>query len=147
MKKLYIVRLDKEEREHLNSIIKSSRMAAYKRTNAQILLKADVGEFGSGWNDKTIAEAFDVCTRTVERVRERLCTQGLQAAIERAKGSGKKRKLDGVQEAQLIALACTKPPKGYARWSLRLLADRFVQLKYIDAISHEAVRRTLKKTN
>lgn len=145
MTKRYIVRLSEDERFQLNELVQSGRIAAYKRLHAQILLKADIGTIGPGWNDARIAEAFDISIRTVERVRERLCLNGLDAAIDRAVGSGKARTFDGVQEAHLIALACSNPPEGYARWTLRLLADQFVRLEYIDSVSHETVRQVLKK--
>jgi len=141
----HVVRLNKEERDQLNDLIHKGKVAAYKRKHAQILLKADIHESGPGWRDQRIADAFGVTVRTVERVRKRLCEQGLDAAINRAKGSGKRRKTDGVQEAHLIALVCGDPPEGRCRWTLRLLADRFVELGHIDSISHETVRQLLKK--
>ena len=145
--KIYIVRLDPSEREELLKKIKENKIAAYKRLNAQILLKADIGAEGPGWTDKKIADAFDVTVQTVERVRERLCTRGFENALSRKNGGGgRKRKLDGVQEAQLVALSCSQSPTGTARWTLRLLADQMVELGYVDEISYESVRRTLKKT-
>ena len=144
--KKYIVRLTDEERGHLNDLVNKGKAAAYKRKHAQILLKADIAE-GAGWSDQRIADAFNVSLRTVERTRERLCEQGLDAAIERAKGSGKQRKLDGAQEAHLIALVCGETPEGYSRWSLRLLAEQFVELGHVDSISYETVRQVLKKRN
>lgn len=147
MAKKYVVRLSEDEREHLHELVNKGRAAAYKRKHAQILLKADVNNEEAGWTDQRITEAFDVTTRTVERVRERLCTQGLDAAIDRAKGSGKSRKLDGTQEAHLILLVCSEPPEGHARWTLRLLADRYVQLGLVEELSHETVRQLLKKTS
>jgi len=145
MTKKYVVRLSRDEREKLQALVTKGRAAAYKRTHAQILLKADVSHNESGWTDQKISDAFGVTTRTVERIRERLCMQGVDAAVERAKGSGKPRKLDGVQEAHLIALVCGTPPEGRARWTLRLLADRFVQLGHVEDLSYETVRRLLKK--
>lgn len=145
--KKYIVRLSDKERAELRELVNKGRAAAYKRKHAQILLKADIAEdVGPGWSDQRIAEAYSVGVRTVERIRERLCTQGFDAALERTKGSGKQRKTDGVQEAHLVALVCGSPPEGYRQWTLRLLADQFVELGYIDSISHETVRQLLKKT-
>jgi len=148
MPKKYIVRLSPEERAQLEELVNKGRAAAYKRLHSQILLKADIGEEGPGWKDIKISEAFDVTVQTVERIRKRLVGQGLEAAINRAKPVRvKSRKLDGEQEAHLIAMACSEPPEGQARWSLRLLADKMVELEYVDTISHETVRQTLKKTS
>jgi len=148
MKKKYVVRLTLDERTQLNELINKGKAAAYKRKHAQILLKADIAENGGpGWTDQRIAEAFNVSLRMVERIRERLCEHGLEVAINRAKGSGKRRKADGVQEAHLVAMVCGAPPEGRNRWTLRLLADQFVELGHIDAISHETVRQLLKKRN
>lgn len=147
-KKKYIVRLSEDERSELSDIIKTGKAAAYKRLHAQILLKADCSELGPAWIDKDISKSFDVSTRTVERVRQRLVEHGMEAAINRAKNkTPNRRKLDGEQEAYLIALTCSEPPKGHARWTLRLLADRYVELDYVDTISYETVRVVLKKRN
>ena len=142
----YRVQLSAEEREKLQSVVRKGKVAAYKRLNAQMLLKADEGEQGPAWKDKDIAETFEVSIRTVERLRERLCCRGFGNCLERAKGAGRKRKLDGNQEAKLVFLTCSEPPEGRVRWTLRLLADRMVELEYVDEISHESVRRLLKKT-
>lgn len=149
MKKIYIVRLTPEERSSLAKMIKTGKAAAYKRLNAQILLKADISELGEGgWKDYKISEAFQISQRTVERVRQRLVEQGLDAAINRAKQkSVRLRKIDGEIEAHLIALTCGEPPEGRTRWTLRLLATSMVQLGYLKEVSYETVRRTLKKTN
>lgn len=144
--KIYVVRLSVDERTELQSIVRKGKAAAYKRLNARMLLKADVGIEGPGWKDKDIAKAFEVSIKTVERLRERFCTRGFGRCLEREKGAGRKRKLDGSQEAHLIAMACSEPPEGRARWTLRLLADRMVVLEHVDEISHETVRRLLKKT-
>jgi len=147
MHKKYIVRLSVDEREELELLVNKGKAAAYKRLHAQILLKADISEKGSRWTDKKISESFDVSLRTVERVRQRLVEGGLDSAINRAKQeSRKRRKLDGEQEAYLVALSCSEPPEGRARWTLRLLADRLVELDYAEGISHETIRQTLKKT-
>lgn len=147
MAKRYIVRLTQQERDELMAIVKTGRGVAYKRLNAQILLKADVSADSGAWTDVKIAECFDVSVRKVERIRKRLCEEGLERALVRAKGGGRKRKLDGVQEAHLVALVCSDAPEGRADWTLRLLADKMVELEYVDSISHEAVRQVLKKRN
>ena len=147
--KKYIVRLSGEERKSLKSVVSSGKGPARMFTRARILLKADVGEGGPGWSDEKIGEAFDVTVQTIERVRKQLVEEGLEAVLSRRKYIQKvsRRKLDGDAEAHLIALACSETPEGYTRWSLRLLADRMVELGYIESVSHEAVRRVLKKTS
>ena len=146
MAKKYIVRLVSDERNQLEKLVNKGRAAAHKRLHAQILLKADISEDGSGWIDKKISEAFNVTVQTVENIRKRLVKEGLGAAIERAKPSrANSRMLDGEQEAYLVALTCSEPPKGEAHWSLRVLADKMVELNYVDGISHETIRTTLKK--
>jgi len=146
MKPKYIVRLRADERDFLQLIVRKGKAAAYKRLNAQMLLKADIGSGGPGWKDKDIAETFEVSIKTVERLRKRLCSRGFENCLEREKGAGRKRKLDGFQEARLMALTCSEPPEGRARWTLRLLADEMVELEYVDELSHETVRQLLKKT-
>ena len=147
--KKYIVRLSGDERESLKSLVSSGKGPARMFTRARILLKADVGEGGPGWPDDKISEALDVTVQTIERVRKQLVEEGLEAVLSRRKYIQKisRKKLDGDAEAHLIALACSESPEGYTRWSLRLLADRMVELGYIESISHEAVRRVLKKTS
>lgn len=143
-KKKYIVDLTAEEREELEALISSGVAPARKLTRARILLKAD-----EGWTDKAISEALDVGTATVERVRKRFVEWGGIKAIERRKPRRQyERKLDGDGEARLIALACSEPPEGRTRWTLKLLADKLVTLEAvdIDSISYETVRRVLKKT-
>jgi transposase len=142
----YVVRLSSEERESLEALVKTGKGAADKRLRAQILLKADVGEDGPGWADTRIAEAFEVGPSTVHRLRQRLVEEGLDAALVR-KPSRQVRplKLDGEKEARLIAVSCAKAPEGYARWTMQLLADQLVELKVVERISDETVRRTLKK--
>ena len=148
MKKKYIVTLTQEEREMLQEMLSRGKAAARKLTHARILLKADVAASGPGWNDEGIAEALEVGRATVERVRKEFVEEGLEAALERHKPRRQyRRTLDGDGEAHLIALACQKPPEGRSRWTLQLLADRMVQLEYVDQISYQTVRRTLKKTN
>ena len=147
MAKKYIVRLSSEERKELANIVSKGKAAAHKRLHAQVLLKADISEEGSCWTDVAISNAFDITVRTIENIRKRLVQKGLEAAINRSKRSGtKSTKPDGEQEAHLVALTCSEPPEGQARWSLRLLADHMVELNYVDEVSHETVRQTLKKT-
>ena len=147
MNKKYIVRLTADEREHLKGPVGKGKAAAYKIKHANILLMADAD--GPAWTDERIAEAFSVHSRTVGNVRERLVTRGLEAALNRKKREKPPREkiLDGAKEARLIALACSKPPLGRRRWTLHLLADKLVELRIVDSISHETVRQTLKKTN
>lgn len=146
MVKKYIVRLSDDERKELTQMVYKGKVAAYKRLHAQVLLKADISGKGPGWKDQEIATSFDITVRSIERIRKRLVEYGLNAAISRAKGGGSKRKLDGSAEAHLIALACSDPPEGRCQWTLKLLADKMVELKYTDTISYETVRRVLKKT-
>jgi transposase len=147
MKKKYVVTLMEEERRMLQELLSRGKAAARKLTHARILLKADVAAGGPGWNDESIAEALDVGRATVERVRKAFVEEGLDAALDRRKSRRQyRRKLDGDGEAHLVALACQEPPEGRSRWTLQLLADRMVQLEYVDQISYQTVRRTLKKT-
>jgi len=147
MKKKYIVTLTEEERRMLQERLARGKAAARKLTHARVLLKADAPPDGPGWNDERIAEGLEVGRATVERVRKEFVEEGLEAALERRKPRRLyQRKLDGDGEAHLVALACQKPPDGRGRWTLPLLADRMVQLEYIDQISYQTVRRTLKKT-
>jgi transposase len=148
MQKKYIVTLTSEERATLRELISAGKAAARKLSHARILLKAHSSEGRPGWNDTAISQALDVGTATVERVRKRFVEEGLEAALSRRSPRREyRRKLDGDGEAHLIALACSEPPQGSARWTLRLLADRMVALEYIDELSYQTVRRVLKKTN
>jgi len=145
--KLYVVTLTVEERSYLQSLIAKGKAAAQKRLHAQILLKADAGPAGDGWKDQQIVEAFDVGRCTVERVRRRFIEEDLEAALSRKVQANRMPcKIDGTVEAHLIAVACSKPPEGRKRWTLRLLADRLVELELLDSVSYETVRRKLKKT-
>ena len=146
MEKKYIVRLTDEERELLRSVVKKLSGSSQKVRRAQVLLKADAD--GPNWTDKRIAEAFSCRTKTVENIRQRLVTEGFDVVL-----NGKKRdmpprnnRLDGEQEAKVIALRLGPPPKGFANWSLRLLAEKVVELEIIESVCHETVRQTLKKT-
>ena len=144
----YIVRLTAEERAELDELIRTGKRAASVLIHARILLKADAGTGGPGWDDERIAEAVECGASTVYRVRQAFVEEGLTAALFRKKPTSRQyRKLDGAQEARLIALACGAPPAGRGRWTLRLLADRLVELDVVDSISSECVRITLKKTN
>lgn len=117
-------------------------------TRARILLKADQSDKGPGWSDEKICEALDVTVQTIERVRKQLVEEGFDAVLSRREYRQKvsRKKIDGDVEAHLVAISCSKPPPGRARWTLRLLADKIVELGYVQTISHEAVRQTLKKT-
>src|SRR6266849_6640375 len=146
--KLYRVKLTPEERAQLGELLSKGKAAARTLTHARILLKADEGVAGPRLSDEAIAEALEVNRSTVERVRIRCVEEGFEAALRpRPSRQLHPRKLDGAQEAHLIALACSPAPKGRARWTLRLLADTVVELEIVEAISYETVRQTLKKTN
>jgi len=145
--KKYVVALTSEERRQLEGLIKKGKVAGYKIRHAQMLLKADQGQEGPGWPDQQIAEAFGAHLTTVECLRKRLVEEGLEAALERHKRQNYTHKLDGDAEARLIAIACSAPPEGRSEWTLRLLADRLVELSVVDSISHMTVSRTLKKTS
>jgi len=146
MNRKYIVRLADKEREHLEGIVKKLKGGPEKVKRAQILLKSDAD--GPNWMDQKIAEAFNCRARTIENIRKRLVTEGFEAALERKKRDTPPvpKKLDGKQEAKIIAMRLGQPPAGYANWSLRLLADEAVVLEIVESISHTAVGQTLKKT-
>lgn len=148
MPAVYRVILTAEQRAELRTLIGSGAAPARMLTRARILLKADHGTGGPGWSDATIAGALDVHVLTVQRIRRQFVTEGLTATLARKQPDRVyERTLDGRQEAHLIAIACSVPPDGHARWSLRLLADEIVRREVVDAISYETVRRTLKKTS
>lgn len=146
MLKKYIVRLTDEERETLRDVIKRLKGSSQKVRRAHILLKADAD--GPGWTDKQIAEAFGCRTKTVENIRQRLVLEGFQVALEGKSPASPPRQpvFDGAQQAKVIALRLGPPPKGFANWSLRLLAEKVVELEIVESVSHETVRRSLKKT-
>lgn len=146
MYKKYIVRLTDCERQLLGEVVRKLKGTSEKVRRAQILLKADAD--GPNWRDARIAEAFDCRVRTIENVRQRFVVEGFDAALERAKRDTPPtpKLLDGEQEAKIIATRLGKPPVGYANWTLRLLAEKVVELQIVDSISHETVRQTLKKT-
>jgi transposase len=147
--KKYKVTLTAGERQSLHELIAAGQAAAQKLAHARILLKADAAPDGPAWTDDRIAEAVEVNLRTVERVRQRFVEQGLAAALVRKPPDrpSRPRKLDGDGEARLVALACSRPPRGRGAWTLQLLADKLVELHVVDAISDETVRQVLKKTN
>ena len=148
MPKKYRVTLTTEEREQLTAMVSKGKAAARALTHARILLKTDEAEDGPAWTDAAVCQALDVGLCTVMRVRERFVEEGLEAALRpKPSRQAHPRKLDGHLEAQLVTLACSAAPEGRCRWSLRLLADRFVQLGHVEELSHETVRRTLKKTS
>ncbi len=143
----YRVFLDEAQRAELRTLVGSGIAPARMLTRARILLKADHGEGGPGWADAAIAGALDVHPSTVQRVRRQFVGEGLEATLARKRPDrAYERRLDGRQEAHLVALACGAPPDGHANWSLRLLADELVRLEVVEAVSHETVRRTLKQT-
>ena len=147
MPKKYIVRLTPEERTQLQSLVSKGKTQAYRIRHAHILLKADAD--GPAWLDREITEAFSCNRSTVEGIRKRFVMEGLDAALERKKRASPptERILDGANEARLIALACSEPPNGRSRWTLKLLADELVALDIVESISYQTVKRTLKKTN
>jgi transposase len=148
MNKKYVVRLEDEERKKLETLVTQGKAAARTIQRAWILLKAEVGPAGPGWSDTEIQRTFDVGLVTIYRVRQTLVEEGLTAVLtRRPKSRHRHRKLDGEQEARLIALACSKPPAGRRRWTVRLLASKFVDLGYTDRVAPETVRQTLKKTS
>jgi hypothetical protein len=149
MNKRYVVKLDKDERQQLSQLLKAENIAAKKRIHAQILLLADCSRRGPAWKDEAIAQACQVTVQTVENVRKRLVLEGLESALIRKKQvrPSRMKVFDGEQEAKLIATCCGAAPPGRARWTLRLLAQRVVELSIVDSVSHETVRRCLKKTS
>ena len=147
MTKKYRVTLTAEERDALERLLARGKADVRKIKHAQILLKADETEGGPGWPDQRIADAFDAGVATIERLRQRFVEEGLASALSPYRGGKRiyERKLEGAQEAHLIALACSAPPDERARWTLRLLAQRMVELAYVDTLSYETVRQTLKR--
>lgn len=144
----YVVTLTEEERATLQKLVSAGRAAARKLVHARILLLSDSGPDGPEEEDAAIVAALGVGRATVERIRHRFVEEGLVAALERRRSRREyRRKLDGRAEARLIAVACSQPPAGRSRWTLRLLAEQLVVLEVVDAVSHECVRETLKKTN
>lgn len=148
MSKQYIVQLSELERAHLHTLIGQGSAPARTLTHARILLKANQGEAGPCWSDAAIAGALEVHVTTVARVRHEYVQAGLEAALTRKPPDREyRRRLDGEQEAHLVALACGAPPDGRKRWTLRLLAERLVALEVVESVSYETVRQTLKQTS
>jgi transposase len=146
--KKYIIELAPQERKRLKALVDKGKVAAHKRRHSQILLLSDTGPEGPGWTDEKIAKAIGVDPPTAGRVRKRSVEEGLDAAIDRKKQLSRRPvKIDGRAEAALIATACSPAPKGRKRWTLKLLADRLVELEYVDTVSIETVRKKLKKTS
>jgi Homeodomain-like domain len=146
--KKYVVRLSAEERDQLEAIIGKGKSAAWRQAKARILLKADVSDAGEGWSDSRIIEALDASASQVYRARKQLVEEGFEAVLNRKKRAAPPvpRRFDGEQEARLIALSCSQPPAGHARWSLRLLEKKVVELKIVDAASDSTIGRVLKTT-
>lgn len=145
--KLYVVKITLEERSALESVVKRGRSAAWKVQRAQALLQCDQGEHGPGWTDEDVAAAYGCTTRSLENWRKQAVESGPLSLLERkSRRPPVAKKLDGEKEARLVTLACSEPPEGRCRWTLRLLAERLVELEVVDAVSHETVRRTMKKT-
>ena len=146
--KKYVVRLDAEERDRLNELIRKGKRSAQLLTKARILLKADVSDAGEGWSDSMIAGALDTSIATVERIRRQLVEEGFEAVLTRKYNpkSARPRIFDGAAEAKLIALTLSPAPDGFARWSLRLLEEKVVELHIVERASDNTIWRTLKKT-
>ena len=147
--KKYLVTLTPEERLQLRKLVSAGKRSARTLTRARILLQADQAAGGPAWEGARIAEALGCGLRTVERVRQRFVEHGLDAALTHRpqERPSRERRLDGAAEARLIALACSAPPEGRARWTLKLLADKLVELEVVESVSDETVRRVLKKTS
>jgi transposase len=146
--KRYVVKLSDEEREQLDTLIHAGKHSARQLMKARILLKADASEGGEGWSDSQISKALNTSVATVSRTRQQLVQEGFAAVLTRkhSAASARPRIFDGAAEAKLIALACSKPPKGRARWTLRLLEETVVELNIVDRASDNTIGRTLKKT-
>ena len=146
--KKYVVDLSRDERERLEAMVRSGKGAAQMLTSARILLKADVSEAGEGWSDSAISAALDTSVNNVARTRQQLVEEGFEATLTRKynPNSAPRRIFDGAAEAKLIALTCSPAPEGFARWSLRLLEEKVVELNIVDKASDNTIGRTLKKT-
>ena len=147
--KKHVIKLTEEERSGLESVVRKGRVPGYKIKRANCLLACDSGESGPGWTDERISESFGLSVRTLEALRKSAAAKGVLSALGRKKRQVGPRPFtfSGEEEARLIALVCSDPPEGRARWSLRLLADKVVALEIAGSVSHETVRQTLKKTN
>jgi poly-gamma-glutamate capsule biosynthesis protein CapA/YwtB (metallophosphatase superfamily) len=146
--KKYVVKLSSEERERLETLIRSGKHPARKLNRARILLKADASDAGEAWSDSQIAVALDTALSTIAQVRQQLVEEGVDSVLtpKRSPASARKRIFDGAAEAKLTALACSEPPQGRARWTLRLLEDKVVELNIVARVSDNTIGRTLKKT-
>ena len=148
LEKRYVVELIAGERRQLVDLVRKGKGLARKIQHAQILLKADQGAGGPGWPDRRIAEAYGVTVLTVERIRQRLVEHGLaDALVRRQADQAARRKIDGAAEARLVALACSPPPAGRRRWTIRPLTEKLVELEIVESPGRETPRKTLKKTN
>lgn len=148
MNQKYLIKLTEEERSQLKQLLSSGTASVRKVRRAQILLKSDSSEGGPNWSYQALGEAFNVSQPTIAEVRRSYVENGMEAALHRKKPERVyEHRLDGVAEAHLIALACTAPPEGHERWTLRLLRDRMIKLSYVAHVSHETIRTTLKKMN
>jgi transposase len=148
MAKKYRVTLSAAERDDLVALVSTGKAAARQLAHARVLLQVDESEAGAMSTDEQVAQSLNLSRRTIERVRERFVEQGLSAALLPQPSARRyQRTLDGADEARLIALACSTPPEGKQRWTLRLLAEQAVELKIVEAVSYETVRQALKKTN
>ena len=147
--KKYVVKLSAEERERLEAMVRSGKSSAQLLTRARVLLKADVSEAGEGWSDSAISAALDTSVNNVARTRQQLVEEGFEATLSRKynPNSARPRIFDGAAEAKLIALACSPAPEGFARWSLRLLEEKVVELNIVEKASDNTIGRTLKKTS
>jgi transposase len=147
--KKYIVKLSDNERERLNTMIRVGKHPAWRLTRARTLLKADAADGGDGWSDSQIAAALDINVATVERTRRQLVEEGFEAVLKRkhSPASARRRIFDGASEAKLIALACSEPPKGHKRWTLKLLEEAVVERNIVERASDNTIGRTLKKTS
>ena len=144
--KKYIVTLTREERNYLEQLVKKGKNSAYKVNHARILLLADTADIESGWKDKDISKALKISVSTIERVRQKLVESGLEVALNRQKADRAQFcKLDGEAEARLIAISCSEPPSGREHWTMKMLANKMVELDLVESISSETVRKTLKK--
>lgn len=145
MTKKYVVKLTAEERANFEALIRCGKAAGWKIQRAQAVLKFDQGLAGPGWSDSRTAEAFSCTVRSLENWRKQAVERGPASLLERQSQMPRLGKLDGEQQARLTKLACSRAPTGRARWSLRLLAERVVELEIVEAVSHETIRRALKK--
>jgi hypothetical protein len=146
--KIYHVRLSDEERADLTGLVNKGKGVARRITRSRILLLADENRSDDGWKDVDIAKALGISQRTVERTREKCVMQGIESALNHTRPKQTKAPiLDGEAEAKLVQLACSSPPDGYERWSLRLLTAKFIELEVVESVSRETIRSTLKKMN